>query len=303
MPETDSPFPAPEAKQDEGSAPAVLQDLVQGGVARRAVSRSPNVHLQTPAVVDSEEALPGTDDDAEGRRGGAGSVNLTQTVPEGQRPRERLLRSGSEALTTGELLAILLRTGTVGQNVVMLAENLLATFGTLEALSRATPQELTRMNGLGAAKACQLAAAFALGVRAAREAVLQLTMDTPERVYDFLAAEMRALSTEVVQVLILNTRYNLIAKEQVHTGAVNRTLFAPDVILRAVIARGGSHFIVVHNHPSGDPSPSEADRRATARLRDAANLLEVPMLDHVIIGTAIPGVRLGYYSFREAGVL
>lgn len=219
-----------------------------------------------------------------------------------ERPRERLAAHGSGALSDAELLAILLRTGVRGRNAVELARNLLHKYGSLQTLSRTSVAELTREHGLGQAKAVTLSAAFGLGQRLAREKMRKVKIDAPEIVYDLLGAEMRSLSREVLRVLVLNTRYELVQMVDISQGSVNESIAHPRDILAPVFAYSAYAFILVHNHPSGDPSPSQADMRLTRRLNEAAGMLQVSMLDHVVIGSP-DNDRIPYYSFKEAGLL
>jgi DNA repair protein RadC len=223
-------------------------------------------------------------------------------LPEQERPREKLARLGAGALGDSELIAILLRTGTRGSNAVDVARNLLTRFGSLAGLSRCSVQELKGVRGVGKTKAIQLAAAFDLGTRLARENVNRARIDTPELVYDLLGAEMRALSRESLRVVLLDTRYRLIRVEEISLGSLSESLAHPREIFRPALIYSAYAVIAVHNHPSGDPTPSEADNRLTRRLDEIAKLLQVQLLDHIIIG-APEGSRSPYFSFREAGIL
>ncbi len=218
------------------------------------------------------------------------------------RPRERLEALGAEALSTAELIAILLGSGFKGRNVLDVAHRLLKNHGSLENLARASVRQLMREKGIGQAKAVALAAAFGLGRRLKREAVLRPKVRTPAEIYDLVGEEMRALSKEVVRVILLNTRLECLRIEDIAKGSVNESVAHPRDILMPLFTHSAHSFVLVHNHPSGDPTPSEADRRLTRRLADAAALLQVNMLDHVIIGSP-DGFRLPYFSFKEAGFL
>lgn len=225
-----------------------------------------------------------------------------QELPPQERPRERLNRLGAMALADAELLAILLRTGVRGTSAIDLASQMIREFGSLSGLSRATVPELSRIRGVGLAKASQLAAAFGLGQRLVAETLTRTKIDSPEIVFHLLGQEMTALSQEALRVILLNTRYHLIKIESVSLGSVNESIAHPREIFRAAIHHAAYALIVVHNHPSGDPSPSEADHRLTRRLAEAAQLLQINLLDHVIIG-APAKERAPYFSFKEAGVL
>jgi DNA repair protein RadC len=224
-------------------------------------------------------------------------------IPEQDRPRERLLRLGPGALSDAELLAIFINTGTKGENAIQVAQRLMREVGTLRDLSRQEPESLVRNRALGPAKAANLAAAFELGRRAEREAITERPMAQPEDVYQLLAAELQALNQESVRVLLLNSRLCLMRADEVHRGAVSETIAHPREILRKGIMHSAFAFIIAHNHPSGDPSPSAADVQLTRRLREASEIVGIRFLDHIIIGA--PGSPTGqpYYSFREAGLL
>lgn len=223
-------------------------------------------------------------------------------MPEQDRPREKLAAHGAGALSDSELIAILLRTGMQGRNAIDLARELLAKYKSLGGLARCSVRELAATKGIGPAKAVQLAAAFGLGSRLARETFSKSKIDAPELVYELLGSEMRALSKESLRVLLLDTRYHLIDVEQVSLGSLNECTAHPREIFKPAITRSAYAVIVVHNHPSGDPSPSEADHRLTRRLAEAAKVLQIGLLDHVIIG-APDDHRPPYFSFKEAGVL
>jgi DNA repair protein RadC len=223
-------------------------------------------------------------------------------MPKDDRPREKLAARGASALSDAELVAILLRTGVEGANAVEVARQLIAENGSLGSLSRCTVRELAKIKGIGFAKGAQLAAAFGLGQRLARESLAREKIDTPERVYALLGSEMRALHKESLRIILLDTRYYLIRVEGVSLGSVNESIAHPRDVFRPALIYSAYAVVVVHNHPSGDPAPSQADHSLTRRLREAAELLQIKLLDHVIIGAPAEG-RLPYFSFKEMGVL
>ncbi len=223
-------------------------------------------------------------------------------MPESEMPRERLASRGVTALSDVELLALLLNQGFKGMNVLDLAGSLLRKHGSLGALARLSFKELQQHPGIKEGKASHLAAAFAIGSRIARERILRQKLDTPDAVFDLLSPEMSHLVAESLRVILLDTRYHLLRIEEISKGSVNESIAHPREIFRPAIHHAAFGMILAHNHPSGDPSPSEADLRLTRRLREAAQLLSINLLDHVIIGTAATG-RAGYYSFKEAGLL
>ena len=223
-------------------------------------------------------------------------------MPQDERPREKLVGRGAAALTDPELLAILLRTGVPGANAVEVARQLLERYGSLSGLSRCTIKEIASIRGIGAAKAIQLVAAFGLGRRLASERLARQKLDSPELIHDLVAAEMRTLHKESLRVILLDTRYHLLRMEEVSLGSVNESIAHPRDVFRPAVIASAYAVIVVHNHPSGDPSPSQSDHSLTRRLAEAAELLQIKLLDHIIIGAPAEG-RLPYFSFKEAGVL
>ena len=189
-------------------------------------------------------------------------------------------------------------------SAVDLGRELLSRFGSLQSISRRSVEELSQVPGIGPAKATQLAAVFEFGRRLARERYHETPIDSPEAVYDLLGAEMRSLNQESVRLVLLDNRANLVHLAEITRGTLNECIAHPRDIFRTVIAWSAASFILVHNHPSGNPSPSQADIRLTRQLRDAADLLRIEMHDHVVIGS--PSTNLDsqpYYSFRESGLI
>ena len=212
-------------------------------------------------------------------------------MPREERPREKLVAHGTSALTDPELIAILLRTGVPGANAIEVARKLLKDYGSLAGI-----------RGIGPAKAVQLVAAFGLGQRLARGTLSKPKIDSPELVNELVGPEMRRLRKESLRVILLDTRYHLIRVEEVSIGSVNESIAHPRDIFRPAVVSSAYAVIVVHNHPSGDPSPSQTDHSLTRRLVEAAELLQIKLLDHIIIGAPAEGSP-GYFSFKEAGVL
>lgn len=223
-------------------------------------------------------------------------------MPQQDRPREKLARLGAGALSDSELIAILLRTGIPGKNAVDVARELLTRFHSLSGLARCSVKEIAGIKGVGMAKAVQLAAAFGLGNRLAKESLSKTKIDSPDLVYEMLGTEMRALSKESLRVILLDTKYHLLRIEEISLGSLNESIAHPREIFRPALIYSAYAVIIAHNHPSGDPTPSEADHKLTRKLAEAAELLQISLLDHVIIG-APGGPRPPYYSFKEAGIL
>lgn len=226
-----------------------------------------------------------------------------QDLPAEDRPRERLLRLGPEALSDAELIGLFINTGMKGENAVQIAQRLLRQFKSLRDFSRRSTAELAAMKGLGPAKAAILAAAFELGRRSAREVARETSLDSPQNIFDYMGLEMQALNHEELHLLCVDSRMRLVHHERVFRGSLTETTAHPREILRHVLIRAAYGFVVVHNHPSGDPNPSEADRRFTRNMRNAAELMQVKFLDHIVIGHASEARPLPYYSFRESGLL
>lgn len=225
-----------------------------------------------------------------------------QDMPYDQRPREKLASLGPAALDNAELMALFISTGMKGRSAIEIGRELIAKYGSMAALGGLPVAELSKIKGLGLAKASKLAAAFELGTRVAREQLRDVSLETPELIHNFFGPQLRHLSQEQVMVAVLDTRLRHVATTVVSVGTVNDSSAHPREILRPVITRGAYGFILIHNHPSGDPSPSRADQTITQRVVEAAKLMQVCFLDHVIIGRPSPG-RTPYYSFREAGLV
>jgi DNA repair protein RadC len=213
-------------------------------------------------------------------------------LPDDERPRERLLQRGAASLATAELLAILLRTGTADENAVRLSERILAYFGDLGRLAASTPEELRQFKGLGDAKAAQLLAAVEIGRRIASRAaserpVIRNAADTAR-----LLADMADLRQEHVRVILLDSARRVVAVSTIYIGTINASVLRVSEIFREAITRGCAAVIVAHNHPSGDARPSPEDVEITRALVAAGELLDIPVLDHVIIaGTAWTSLR------------
>jgi len=223
-------------------------------------------------------------------------------MPQDERPREKLLARGVTALSDPELIAILLRTGLRGANAVEVGRRLLEKYKSLTGISRCSVKELLEIPGIGPAKALELVAAFGLGQRLARETLSKQKLDSPELVSELVGPEMRRLRTESLRVILLDTRYRLLHIEEISLGSLNESIAHPREIFRPALTYSAHAVIVVHNHPSGDASPSQTDHSLTRRLAEAAELLQIKLLDHIIIGAPSDSAP-GYFSFKEAGVL
>jgi len=213
------------------------------------------------------------------------------------RPRERLMQVGERAVSTAELLAIILRTGARGENVLRLAERILARFGNLTGVSRASIVELMEVNGVGPAKAVEVKASLEIGRRlmtASPEERPRVT--SPGDAANLLMSEMMFLEQEHLRLILLDTRNRVISTPTIYVGSLNTSVVRIGELFRAAIRDNAAAFIVVHNHPSGDPSPSPEDVNVTRQIVQAGRLLDIELLDHVIIG------RQRYVSLKERGL-
>ena len=219
------------------------------------------------------------------------------------RPREKAERLGFGALSDAELLAIFIRTGVPGRNALQVASDLLRDCGGFTELARRTPAEIRRKSkGIGPAKSLEMAAAFEIGKRLARGDGVAPLLDTPARVFEVFGPEMVSLRQESLRVLLLDAKLRLVRAEEIARGSVNECLAHPREIFRHAVVHSAYAVVVLHNHPSGDPSPSAADHRVTKNLLEAARLLQINLLDHIILGSP-DGGRTPYFSFREAGLV
>lgn len=203
-------------------------------------------------------------------------------LPPHERPRERLLRRGPEALSERELLALVLRHGRGGESALDLAASLLGEYGALSELARARPEELAQRSGIGVAKAAAIVAAFRLG-RLADDTPGTLVLRNAEDVASNVNSELARLRRERIVVLVCDAANRVRRTVPLTEGPIDGSPFPIREILNAVLRHDGRAFAVAHNHPSGDPTPSEADRQATAELSEAAKVVGLRFLDHVIV--------------------
>ncbi len=223
-------------------------------------------------------------------------------IPASERPRERLAANGADTLANSDLIAILLRTGLQGKSALVIGSELLARFQTLERLSQASVKELCEVKGIGRDKAVTLQAAFTLARRMAAEIRTESPMmDKPEQVADLLREDARGYEVEHFLVLLLNTRRRLIRIEHISQGTLDSIhVHAREVFKHAIVANAAA-IVLVHNHPSGDPTPSEADIKVTRDLIRAGQLLKIEVLDHVILGHRTTERARDFASLRELG--
>lgn len=218
--------------------------------------------------------------------------------PENERPREKLLARGAESLSDAELLAIFLRTGLQGSTAVDLARDLLAAFGGLRALLAADRRRVCAARGLGDAKYCQLQAALEIARRFFAEPLEKgASLARPERAREMLIARLRDRPHEVFAVLFLDKRHRMLHYRELFRGTIDGAVVYPREVVREALERGAAFVILAHNHPSGVAEPSAADHAITRRLRDALNLVDIVVLDHIVVGDGET------VSFSERGFL
>jgi DNA repair protein RadC len=206
-------------------------------------------------------------------------------LPSDERPRERLLHYGAGNLSNAELLAIILRTGARDENVVRVAQRILIRFGGLPGLARAGPTELTNEKGLGPAKAAQIKAAFELGRRLlATTDKERAQIRSPADAANLVMSEMGFLEQEELKIMLLDTKNHVLETPTIYRGSLNTSLIRVGELFRAAVRANSASLIVVHNHPSGDPTPSPEDVAVTKQIVEAGQLLDVEVLDHLIIG-------------------
>lgn len=226
------------------------------------------------------------------------STILIKDVPKEDRPRERLLKFGSSHLSNQELLAILIGSGTKDESVMSLSNRVLMHFEGLNLLKDATIEELTAIKGIGSAKGLLLLSALELGKRINQyKPDDRYVIRSPEDGADFVMEEMRNLNQEHFIVLFLNTKNQIIHRQTVFIGSLNASIVHPREIYREAVKRSAASIICAHNHPSGDPSPSQEDIHVTKRLVESGKMIGVELLDHLVIGNR------KFISLKEKGYL
>ncbi len=209
--------------------------------------------------------------------------------PASERPRERLLKHGPTSLSDAELLALFLGSGVAGQDAVATARCLLAEHGPLRGLMERSPKALSKLRGIGPARACTLAAALELGGRL-QAAGLERgeALADPDSAGRYFAQRLRGRANEIFAVLFLDTRHRAVAFEEMFAGTIDGAEVHPREVVRRALAHNAAAVIVGHNHPSGHPEPSQADRAVTASLKQALKLVDVRLLDHFVIADGPP---------------
>ncbi|MCK9267510.1 MAG: DNA repair protein RadC [Alkaliphilus sp.] len=222
-----------------------------------------------------------------------------KNMPVSERPREKMITYGCQSLSNAELLAIVLSTGTKDKTAIDLARGILNMSNEgLRTLTNCTMEELMQIKGIGLAKASQVIAAVELGKRIALTAnVNNYKIQGPEDISNLLMEEMRYLNKEIFNIILLNTKNNVIAIENISIGSLNASIVHPREVFNIAIKRSSSAIILAHNHPSGDPKPSTEDINITKRLIEAGTIIGINVLDHIIIGDGI------YFSMKEKEII
>ena len=220
-------------------------------------------------------------------------------IPLNERPVEKLLQFGVESLSNEELLAILLRTGTKGENVIALSKRLLIELDGLDGLLNVSFEEASKIKGIKKVKACQIIAMIEMfnRFRTLKSQKENLKISSPKDVSTLLINEMSNFKQEVFKLILLNTKNIIIGTKDVFKGTLNSSIVHPREVFKEAVQRGSANIIVCHNHPSGDPNPSKEDIDITLRLKECGNIMGIGLLDHIIIGNN------KYVSLKEKGII
>src|SRR3990170_7216803 len=219
-------------------------------------------------------------------------------LPMSERPRERLQKHGPEALSAQELLALIIGRGVPQKSVMTIAQELLVKFGDIKTISQATIEELSQIKGIGFAKAVQIKACFELGKRQDLEPELKdFDIKDPLSVVKAIRAGIKDKAKEHFKLILLNTRNKIIGISTISIGSINASLVHPREVFKDAIVHCAASVVLAHNHPSGDPEPSEDDLKITKKLVDSGKMLGIEVLDHIIIA------KNGYFSFKDRGLL
>jgi DNA repair protein RadC len=219
-------------------------------------------------------------------------------LPKPERPRERLQKLGPDALSSQELLALVIGRGIPKKSVMTIAQELMARFGNVKAISQATLEELSQIKGIGPAKAAQIKACFELAKRENLEADEEsFDIKNPEAVFKLMSSSIKDKAKEHFKLILLNSRNKKIGISTISIGTLTTSLVHPREVFKDAITHSAASVILAHNHPSGDPEPSEDDLKITRKLVESGKILGVEVIDHIIIG------KTNFYSFREKGLI
>lgn len=223
---------------------------------------------------------------------------MIKEIPLEERPRERFLKYPKSTIANHELVAIILRTGSRQESVIELSKRILYKYDNLKALSNAPIKDLMKIKGIGTSKAIELLAAFELGKRVIKENFnVQVKLHSPESIYLYLKDDLEMKMQEHFIALYLNTKGELVKKETLFIGSLNSSLIHPRELFKHAVLNSAATIIVSHNHPSGDPTPSQSDIDITKLLHKNSIMMDIELLDHIIIG------KDRYYSFKEKGII
>ena len=220
-------------------------------------------------------------------------------LPKPERPRERLQKLGPEALSSQELLALIIGRGIPKKSVMMIAQELILRFGNVKAIGQATLEELSQIKGIGIAKAAQIKACFELGKREDLdpEDLVPFDIKNPEAVVKAIRTSVKDKAKEHFKLILLNTRNRIIGLSTISIGTLTTSLVHPREVFKDAIVHSAASVVLAHNHPSGDPEPSEDDLKITKKLVESGKILGIEVIDHIIIG------KNNFHSFREKGLI
>lgn len=218
--------------------------------------------------------------------------------PESERPRERMVKNGAQSLSDAEILAIILRVGNQEKTAIDLARSMIKDLGGFSGLDTRSIAEFCQIKGIGLAKAAQIKAAIELGKRLFQEEnKASQTVESSEDVYKIVRPHLENLDREVFKILLLTSRNTIILDKNLFQGSLTESMVSPREIIKEALNYSAASIVFVHNHPSGQPSPSEEDKTVTRRLKNACDTVGVKVLDHIIVG------KKSYYSFADSGLL
>jgi DNA repair protein RadC len=224
--------------------------------------------------------------------------NRIMDMPQNERPQERLLRYGADSLSNSELLAVILRTGTKNENVINLSQKIIAAFNGINGLLEASQEDLMKISGIKEAKASQILSMAEMAKRfQTYRSGDSYKINSPGDAADLIMVELREFKQEILKVLLLNTKNIVIGIYNASMGSLNSSIVHPREIYKEAIRKSAASIIMVHNHPSGDPSPSSEDLAATGRIKEVGKIIGIELLDHIIIGDG------KYISLREKNLL
>ncbi len=229
---------------------------------------------------------------------GKDSTFTVRDLPRQERPRERLQKFGAEALSAQELLALVIGRGIPKKSVMSIAQELLVKFGNIRSISQATIEELSQIKGIGLAKAAQIKACFELGRREELEPeMINFDIKNPEAVVKAIRTSIKDKAKEHFKLILLNPRNKIVGISTISVGTLNASLVHPREVFKDAITHSAASVVLAHNHPSGDPEPSEDDLTITKKLVESGKILGIEVLDHIIVG------KNNFCSFKERGLI